>query len=149
MHLCSTQWFCDLSEKSLVIVYFGRYGIWMICYVWGYNGMFVCCAGAARQCSKASRTAVSGSMHVKRYLAPSFRSDDAVYTFSWLNIRSTPWTDLLETHQICLSCQQGFLSLTLEQICMCWSHCQCLQALPRRVVLIQWVLSTSVYNCYF
>lgn len=35
--------------------------------------MFVCCAGAARQCSKASRTVVSGYMHVNSYLAPLHR----------------------------------------------------------------------------
>lgn len=44
-----------------VTVLFYLYCAWYdMLNIVGFNGMFVCCAGAARQCSKASRTAVSG-----------------------------------------------------------------------------------------
>lgn len=55
---------CNRSVLSHCIIISLNMGVLLIIY-WGYNGMFVCCAGAARQCSKASRTVVSGSMHEK------------------------------------------------------------------------------------
>lgn len=48
---------CVNDESGQVVNY-------CVPYKRGYNGMFVCCAGAVPQCFKASHTAVSGCMQV-------------------------------------------------------------------------------------
>lgn len=83
--------------------------------MWGYNGMFVCCAGAARQCSKASRTVVSGYMHAKRYVAPVNPGLPGNTSFELTHFRFTPNTDRLEIISAFSRLRTQLLSLTFSK----------------------------------
>lgn len=60
MILFRTKYFYCLLVWDVIMLGFNWYNIEWYINKWGYNGMFICCAGAAAQCSKASRTVVSG-----------------------------------------------------------------------------------------